>query len=116
MATIKIQRIKAEANIGITGSEKNQLQPIIVNVELEYDDRAAMASDSISDVVDYNSLTQDIVKTVQNFQGNLLESLAKKIKDKIHTNEKIKRSTVEVIKPNAMENGVPSVIITTKKE
>lgn len=101
---IQIKNLKIGTIIGIYDWEKEKKQDVIINTEIEFDGTQAGTSDDIRDTVDYDVITKNIIKMVENNQFNLVEKIVHETLNLIMENTRIRRACVEVDKPGALEN------------
>lgn len=103
MAKIKVKNLLVRTYIGFNPEELVNKQDVIINFELEPEIPAlAMESDEPLDIVDYKTITKNIISLVQEGRFKLLEVLTRKILDLIMENEKVRWARVEVDKPHAL--------------
>jgi len=108
---IKIKNLQCQGVIGIHEEERKAPQPIIVNMEINYNSRQAAKSDNIDEAVDYDDICKQVSKIISDSKFNLLETLAETLADKITQDKRIKKLQIELDKPNAIDNAA-SVSIT----
>jgi len=101
---IEIKNIKTEAIIGVYEHEKTNKQPLFIDIQISYDSGKAAQTDNIEYALDYFELTNSIINFVENSSFNLLETLAEKLLDLILLDQRIKKSSITIRKPNALEN------------
>ena len=107
---IKIKDMKANAIIGIYDWEKKQKRPLLLNFEIEVDSKTAMQTDNITDSFDY-SIMEEIAAFIETTKFGLIEKLAGEVLKKIINAPHVKKVTVEIDKPKAL-NCSDSVSIT----
>lgn len=100
--TIRIKNLRLRTIIGISEWERGEKQDVVINVELEVDERKAVETDLIDDTVNYKTLTKRIVEEVEQSEFFLLEKLTHHILQVVLEDKKIKKATVEVDKPHAL--------------
>jgi len=103
MATdqIHVRDLLLRTIIGINPDERVNKQDVIINLTL-YADVSAAASDSITDTVDYRTITKQVVALVENSQFFLVEKMALEIAQICLSNPKVERAVVTVEKPGAV--------------
>ena len=79
MDTILLSGIRALGAHGVLPEEQGRPQPFEVDVELTVDLAPAGRSDVLSDTVDYDGLTGQVVKIIEAGGLSLLEALADRI-------------------------------------
>lgn len=99
---IRIKNLRLRTIVGVQNWERKKPQDVIINVEMEFDGTRATESDSIDDTVNYKTIKREIIKEVENTRFYLLDRLADQILKVVMKEEKIKRATVEVDKPQAL--------------
>jgi dihydroneopterin aldolase len=82
MPKIKIKNLKIDTIIGIHDHEKEKKQPLIIDIEIEFDDKILNNLDNINNAIDYYDLASKINILVKNSNFNLLETLSQKIINK----------------------------------
>ncbi|HKY78178.1 MAG TPA: dihydroneopterin aldolase [Acidimicrobiia bacterium] len=98
MDTIILSGIRALGAHGVLPEEQGRPQPFEVDVELSLDLAPAGRSDALSDTVDYDGLTAQIVKIVEAGGLSLLEALASRIADACKTDPRVVSVVVTVKK------------------
>ncbi len=77
--TIFIQGLKTQAVIGVYDWEKQFKQPLIFDLSLATDLRAAAQSDQLADTVNYKAISDEIIELVAACRFELIESLAEAV-------------------------------------
>jgi FolB domain-containing protein len=114
LTKLEISNLKIETIIGIHESEKKSKQPLIIDLVVYFDANLAIKSDNIKDVVDYYDLTADLKNFISNSKFELIETLSSKILERISNNKKIKKATLSITKPRALEDFGAMVKITNE--
>ena len=99
---MRIKNLRLRTIIGVNDWERNNLQDVVINVEMEFDGARATETDSISDSVNYRTITKRIIAEVEKSHFHLLDKLASHILHVVLEDEKLRRATVEVDKPHAL--------------
>ncbi len=102
MGIIKINDLKVRALIGAYPWEKADQQELIINITLEYDAAKACQSDKLKDALNYESLSDKIVKITRSAHSALLEKLAAKLLKGIMADRRVRKAHVRVEKPHAL--------------
>jgi FolB domain-containing protein len=102
MDRVFIKDLLLRAIIGINEDERVQKQDVVVNIELETDCRAAAASDSIDDAVNYRDIAKATIDLVENSDFFLVETLAEEIAKICLAESRVQRAKVTVEKPTAV--------------
>ncbi len=99
-----IQNLEIQTIIGIHPRERTTPQTVLISLELQTETAAAAAGDDIGDAVDYETLTRRVTDFVSHAEFQLIETLAENIAALVLENIAVKLITVEVQKPNAIDN------------
>ncbi len=99
---IYIEELLCRCIVGINPEEREKKQDVIISVTLDVDLRAASASDSIDDTVDYKGIKTRIIEAVENSSDFLIERLAQRIADICLADTRVERARVRVDKPGAL--------------
>jgi len=76
MDKIFLNDLKIDTIIGIYDWERETLQTLSFDLEMDWDIRKAAASDHIDDTLDYGAIAQTIVSFVKASEYQLIETLA----------------------------------------
>lgn len=110
LAKIHLKQIQIDALIGVYKSEKNQRQPLVIDLTYEVNLMDAAKTDSINSTTDYDTVIAALIEHVNNCHFHLLESLAHSLymllKNKFH----FKSIHLTIHKPLAT-NGLAQVSI-----
>ncbi len=98
---ILIKDLKLFGHHGVYEREKSEGQPFIIDLEIEADTTDASRSDHLKDTVDYGQVVSRVARIVEEESFNLIEALAEKIAVELLREEKIKKVSVTVKKPEA---------------
>ena len=113
---IRIKNLKLKTIIGIYDFEEKIQRELIFNIELEVKSNKALASDAISDTVDYDDIIK-IVKTIGKKRFALIEKMAAEIVVEIMKNKKIARCKLEIDKTKLYDDvDTCSVVIEKKRK
>jgi 7,8-dihydroneopterin aldolase/epimerase/oxygenase len=83
---------------GVLASERTELQPFTVDVELAADLTRAGASDRLADTVDYTRAHAIVREVVEGEHRDLLEALAEQIAERLLSLEGVRAARVRVAK------------------
>ena len=100
---------------GVLDWEREQEQPIDVDLFITVDCTTAGRSDRLADAVDYRALFARCEEVVTKHSHALLEALAAACLDAVLTDARIKSATVRVRKPRALEGATPEVEMTREQ-
>ena len=99
---VEISGLRANCIIGVDENERLAPQPVEIDIVLEVDLSAAGASDDIADGVDYRSLTETVVASVESSSYLLIEALATRIAEVCLADTKVEAAEVTLRKPGAL--------------
>src|SRR5688572_30415950 len=99
---VVIRDLLVRGVIGIHDWERKTRQDVLVNLTVFCDTRAAAASDSIVDAVDYRALSKRVIEHVEKGSPKLVERLAEEIAGLCLEVPAAERVRVRVEKPGAV--------------
>jgi dihydroneopterin aldolase len=95
---IEIRGLRLLGAHGLLPEERARLQPFEVDLDLELDMEAAVASDALADTADYGAVIEATAQVVGGPRHDLLESLAGAIAEAVLDEGRAKAVTVAVRK------------------
>ncbi|WP_425843860.1 dihydropteroate synthase [Agrococcus sp. TSP3-2-1] len=98
---ISLRGIRARGHHGVLPEERRDGQEFVVDVDLELDLAAAVASDDVRRTVHYGELAERVAAAVSSDPVDLIETLADRIARVCLDDERVQRASVTVHKPNA---------------
>jgi dihydroneopterin aldolase len=98
---ISLTGLRVRGHHGVFDFERADGQDFVVDVELEFDTRAAAASDQLSDTVHYGELAEALAAVIAGEPVNLLETLADRLCQVCLADARVAGATVTVHKPQA---------------
>ena len=102
MDKVIIKDLLARGIIGINDWEREKKQEILINIELYSDLAQAGESDSISDCVNYRSVSKQVLQHAETSARYTVEALAADIAEICLEQERVDRVLVRVEKPGAV--------------
>jgi len=79
MDIVYIKGLRTDSVIGIHDWERGIRQELVVDLELSTDNRAAAATDSIAQAVDYEAISRRVLAFVEASDFQLIETLAERV-------------------------------------
>jgi len=76
MDQVFIEGLEIECVIGIYDWERKIRQPIVLDIEMAFDNRKPAASDDIADTLDYKAVSKRLIQYVGESSFGLVEALA----------------------------------------
>ncbi len=102
MAILRIKNLVVRTIIGFNPEERDNLQDVILNVEIEVDVSRAVLTDQPMDIYDYKLITKKIISFVSESRYNLLEKLTYEVLQMILCDKRVTWAKVEIDKPHAL--------------
>ncbi len=78
MDKVFIAGLEIETVIGIYDWERNIRQPLLFDIEMDFDNRVPAASDAITDTLDYKTVSKRLIAFVSASEFGLVETLAER--------------------------------------
>jgi dihydroneopterin aldolase len=97
-----IDGLRTQALIGVCDFERTGPQPLVFDVEMTMDTRAAGSSDALGDTVDYAVVAEAIEQTCAGSAFALVEALAETVAARLLREFPIRRIALRVTKPQAV--------------
>ena len=102
MDTVFIEALEVEALIGIYDWERRIRQPLLFDIEMQFDNRVPAASDDIADTLDYKAVSKRVVEYVSQSEFGLVETLAERVAAIILDEFGVERVRLKLGKPGAV--------------
>jgi len=99
--TITLSGLRARGFHGVYPAEREQGQDFVIDVRLEVDLAPAAATDDVVDTVHYGELADRLVGIITGPPVALIETLATRLADACLVDDRVRRVTVTVHKPQA---------------
>lgn len=100
--TIFIRDLELQMSIGIYPHEKQALQRVIINIEIDLSGRWDSAT--IKETVSYEKVINDTIEITESQHFELVENLAEEIAQNCLKKSKVEAVRVRVEKPDIIEN------------
>jgi 7,8-dihydroneopterin aldolase/epimerase/oxygenase len=100
--TIELPGIELFAFHGVLAEERRDGQRFLVDVELDYAEASAAATDRIEDAIDYREVVATIVEVSDGRAYHLLEAFASALADALAARFPVVRVCVRVRKPDVV--------------
>ena len=100
--TIELRAIELFGFHGVLEHERREGQRFLVDVELDYEDDAAAASDRIEDAIDYREVVAAVVEVSDGRAYHLLEAFATALANELTARFPVARVRVRVRKPDVV--------------
>lgn len=100
--TIELKGIELFAYHGVLEHERRDGQRFLVDVELDYAEDTAAATDRIEDAIDYRDVVASVLEVSDGHAYHLLEALASALADTLLARFPVERVRVRVRKPDVV--------------
>ncbi len=78
MDKVFIEALEIECVIGIYDWERKIRQPVVLDLEMAFDNRKPAATDAIDDTLDYKAVSKRLIQFVSESDFGLVETLAER--------------------------------------
>ena len=103
IATTGLKGLRIDCIVGVYDVERAQRQPIIIDVDLDYDIDAAASSDDVDQAVDYDRVAQEVTLLIEQRQFRLIETMAEETaRMLLESHSAVQTVRIEIRKPNAV--------------
>ena len=86
---------------GVKADEKEQGQPVLLDIDMAADTRAAGLSDDLADTVNYSKVSKRVVAVMLAEKNDLIERAAERVAQMILEEFPVEEVTVRLKKPRA---------------
>lgn len=102
MDIVYIRELKVETLIGIFDWEREQRQHVSLDLEMGTDIRAAAASDSIDDALDYKAVAKRLIAFIESSEFFLVETMAERVAEIVLREFPVRWLRLRLGKPGAV--------------
>ncbi|MFT3805773.1 dihydroneopterin aldolase [Arenimonas sp.] len=102
MDKVFIEALEIECVIGIYDWERKIRQPVVLDIEMDFDNRKPAASDDIADTLDYKAVSKRLIQFVSESEFGLVERLAEHCCAIILDEFAVSRVKLKLSKPGAV--------------
>ena len=115
---VHIENLLVRGIVGINPDERTKRQDVLVNVTMWADTRAAAASDSIDDAVNYRTVAKAMIAHIEEGEPMLVERLAAELTEICFREPRVEAAEVRVDKPGALRfaESVGVTVFRTRRE
>lgn len=114
MDKVFIEALEIEALIGIYDWERRIRQPLLFDIEMDFDNRVPAASDDIADTLDYKAVSKRLIAFVSGSDFGLVETLAERCAELVLREFDVARVRLKLGKPGAVR-GARSVGVVIER-
>ena len=101
-ATINVSNLRLRTFIGFNPDEKSKKQDVVINLEITYRIRPEVFADSVEDVLNYRTITKQVIRCVEQGRFLLLEKLVADVLTICSRHEDVLEARVTADKPHAL--------------
>ncbi|MCG9731443.1 dihydroneopterin triphosphate 2'-epimerase [Shewanella sp. Isolate13] len=102
IATIKITNLRLRTFIGFNLEERQKMQDVVINIEIQYPAKNAILEDDVEAALNYKKITKAVIHHVEHGRFLLLEKLVSDILDISSAHSWVQLARVTVDKPHAL--------------
>lgn len=103
IATTGLKGLRIDCVVGVYSHEREQPQPVMIDIELDYDVADAVHADEVSHAVDYERVAEGVTELVQRRGFHLIETMAEDTADMLLGQHALVQTVrLEIRKPNAV--------------
>ena len=106
MDKVFIRGLNVEAVIGVFDWEKQVRQPLIFDLEMDWDITQAAATDDLAYALNYAAVSDRVIEFVQTNQYDLLERLLVQLAETLRCEFSIPKIKIRVEKPAVAPNAI----------
>ena len=103
MDTVFIRELRIDTLIGIHDYERQGRQPIVLDIDMAWDNRPAAQGDDIALTLDYQKVSERLIDYVGNSEFLLVETLAERCADLLREEFSIPWLRLRLSKPDAID-------------
>lgn len=102
MDTIFIEQLGVDTVIGVYDWERHIRQRVVIDLDMDFDIRAAAANDDVTRTLDYKAVSKRVSAFVSAARFELVETLAERVASLVLEEFPVARVTVRLNKPHAL--------------
>ena len=115
MDRVFIENLTVETVIGIYDWEREIRQAVSLDLEMDYDIRAAADSDAIEDALDYKAVSKRLIHFIEESQFQLVEALAERCAAIVLDEFPVRRLKLKLSKPGAVRGSSAVGVIIERR-
>jgi dihydroneopterin aldolase len=102
MDKVFIEALEIECVIGIYDWERKIRQPVVLDIEMAFDNTVPAATDDIKDTLDYKAVSKRLIQYVSESEFGLVETLAERCAGIITGEFGVRHVRLKLSKPGAV--------------
>lgn len=114
MDRVSIEGLKIDATIGILDWEQDILQPLVIDLDMAWDNSVPARTKQIEDALDYAAVSEAVTALIQSKPWGLIEDVAEQIANLIMTRFSVSGLRIRVAKPTAVKTATTVAVTATR--
>lgn len=102
MDIVFVDGLRIDALIGIYDWERRAKQPVVLDLEMAFDNRVPAATDQITDTLDYKAVSKRLMQFVGDSDFGLVETLAERCAEIVLREFPVQWLRLRITKPGAV--------------
>ncbi|MDR9406995.1 MAG: dihydroneopterin triphosphate 2'-epimerase [Spiribacter sp.] len=102
LSRIHIKDLRLRTFIGFNDDEQRKRQDVVINIRIHYDALPAAKGDTVSEALDYKTITKQVIRYVEDNRFYLLEALVNDLLEMVMQHNPVEYAEVEIDKPHAL--------------
>ena len=115
MDKVFIEALEIECVIGIYDWERKIRQPVVLDLEMAFDNRVPAASDDIADTLDYKAVSKRLIQFVSESEFGLVETLAERCAEIVLREFGVEHVRLKLAKPGAVRGSKAVGVIIERR-
>lgn len=116
MDTIFIEQLAIDTVIGLYDWERTIRQRVVIDLDMDFDIRAAAAGDDVNFTLDYKAVAKRVIAFVEAADFALVETLAERVAALVLEEFDVARVTLRLNKPHALRGAEGVGICITRQQ
>ena len=110
-----IEGLRVDALIGVHDWERHAPRPLVLDLELAFDNRIPAASDALADTLDYDAISRRVCEYASQTSFELVETLAERCAALVLNEFGAHRVRLKLSKPGAVERASAVGVIIERR-
>ncbi len=102
MDLVFIEGLRIDALIGMYDWERRARQPVVLDLEMAFDNTRAAASDAIADTLNYKAISKRLIAYISASEFQLVETLAERCAELVRREFNVSWLRLKLAKPGAV--------------
>lgn len=102
MDLVFIEGLRIDALIGMYDWERRARQPVVLDLEMAFDNTRAAASDAITDTLNYKAVSKRLIAYISASEFQLVETLAERCAELVRSEFNVAWLRLKLAKPGAV--------------